>query len=73
MDFAIKNMDSIRKIPQEGEPTYFPRRKPEDGELDVNKTIREQFDLMRVADNERYPSFFNFKGYRYKIVIDKIK
>lgn len=73
MDFAIKNMDSIRKIPQKGEPTYFTRRKPEDSELDVTKTIGDQFDLMRVADNKRYPSFFNFRGHRYKIIIDKIK
>ena len=73
MDFAIKNMDSIKKIPQEGEPSYFPRRKPEDNELDVNKTIKEQFDLMRTADNERYPCFFNFKGHSYKITLSKIK
>ncbi len=59
MDFVIQNMNSIKKTPQAGEPSYFPRRKPGDSELDVNKTIKEQFDLMRTADNERYPCFFN--------------
>jgi len=72
MDYAIHNMDSIKKTPQEGEPTFFPRRKPEDNELDVNKSIKEQFDLMRIADNERYPCFFNFRGHRYKVTLSKI-
>ena len=73
MDFAIQNMNSIKKTPQEGEPSYFPRRKPGNNELDVNKTIKEQFDLMRTADNERYPCFFNLRGHRYKITLDKIE
>jgi len=73
MDFAIKNMDTIKKTPQDGEPSYYPRRKPADNELNVNKTIKEQFDLMRIADNERYPCFFNFREHRYKITLSKIK
>ena len=72
MDFAIKSMNSIKKIPQEGKSSFFSRRKPEDSELDVNKTIKEQFDLMRIADNERYPCFFNFRGHRYKVTLSKI-
>ena len=60
MDFALQNLESIKKIPQTGKPTYFSRRKPENNELNVNKTINDQFDLMRTADNERYPCFFNF-------------
>jgi len=72
MDFAIQNMNSIKKTSQEGQPSYFPPRKPEDSELDVNKTIKEQFDLMRAADNERYPCFFNYRGHRYKVILDKI-
>jgi len=73
MDFAIKNMDIIKKTPQGGKPSFFPRRKSEDSELDVNKTIKEQFNLMRIADNERYPCFFNFRKHRYKITLSKIK
>ena len=72
MDFAIKSMNSIKKIPQEGKSSFFSRRKPEHSELDVNKTIKEQFDLMRIADNERYPCFFNFRGHRYKVTLSKI-
>jgi len=72
IDFAIQNFDRITPIPQEktGE-SYFPRRTPDDSVLDVNKTIAEQFNLMRIADENRYPCFFFFKGYRYKLTLKK--
>lgn len=54
---------------QEGESTYFSRRKPEHSKLDIDKTIREQFNLLRVVDNERYPAYFEINGHRYKITI----
>jgi methionyl-tRNA formyltransferase len=54
-----------RGEPQQGEPTYYPRRTPQDSRLDPDKTIAEQFDLLRVVDNERYPAFFELRGGRY--------
>ena len=42
MDFAIKNIDSIKKIPQQGEPSYYPRRNPEDNELNVRLSRNHQ-------------------------------
>lgn len=72
MDFALKNINSIQKTSQVGNPTYYSRRKPEDNELNVNKSIKEQFDLMRTADDERYPCFFNFRGHRYKLSLSKL-
>ena len=48
--------------PQEGEESFYPRRTPKDSELDVNKTILEQFNLLRAVDNERYPAFFQVGG-----------
>lgn len=73
MDFAVKNMNSINKTVQKeiNEP-YFPRRTPEDSEIDITTSISEQFNLLRIADNERYPCFFNYKGHRYKISLTKI-
>lgn len=72
IDFAIKHMNSIKKTAQKGKPTFYSQRKPEDSELDVNKTINEQFNLMRIADDERYPCFINFRGHKYKITLSKI-
>lgn len=57
--------------PQEGVPTVFPRRRPCDSELDPNKTIAEQFNLLRIVDNQRYPAFFHLGGVCYRLRISK--
>lgn len=54
---------------QKGEPSFYPRRRAEDSRLDLDKTIREQMNLLRVVDNERYPAFFEWKGNRYYLAI----
>ena len=56
---------------QSGVESYYCRRRPEDSRLDPYKTIAEQFNLLRVVDNERYPAFFDWKGRRYIIRIEK--
>ncbi len=74
MDFAIENYDSILPIPQaeDVEPTYYRKRTPDDSRIDPNKSISEQFDLLRVADAERFPAFFDVRGHRYRIVLTKL-
>lgn len=58
-----------RGQPQKGSESFYRRRKPEDSRLDPDKTIAEQFDLLRVVDNERYPAFFEYRGRRYLLTI----
>ena len=58
--------------PQEGEATFYARRRPEDSRLDPQKSIAEQFDLLRVVDNTRYPAFFDLRGHRYQLSITKV-
>lgn len=72
VDFAIENMDKIIPTPQSkiGSSNY-PRRNPEDSKLDINKSIVEQFDLLRVVDKKRYPCFIEYRGHRYKINMEK--
>jgi UDP-2,4-diacetamido-2,4,6-trideoxy-beta-L-altropyranose hydrolase len=53
--------------PQAGAPSYYPRRRPADSRLDPDKTLREQFNLLRVADPDRYPAFFELAGRRYEV------
>ena len=57
--------------PQVGEPSAYPRRTPEDSRLDPDATIARQFGLLRVVDNARYPAYFDLKGQRYRITIEK--
>lgn len=55
--------------PQEGKETFYSRRTPADSEFDPNKTIAEQFNLLRVVDNDRYPAFFHYRGKKYFLKI----
>lgn len=54
---------------QLGEPTVYPRRTRENDRLDVNKTIAEHFDHLRIVDNERYPAWFEHRGKKYTLKI----
>lgn len=57
-------------VPQTGDPTFYRRRLPEDSRLDPHRSIAEQFNLLRVSDNERYPAFVEWLGRRYNIKIE---
>tara|TARA_Y100000816_G_C26043614_1_gene546765 strand:- start:496 stop:1155 length:660 start_codon:yes stop_codon:yes gene_type:complete len=48
---------------------HYRIRTPLDSELDINKKLVSQFNLMRVSDNERYPAFFKYKGKKYTLKI----
>lgn len=56
---------------QSGKSSFNKRRYPKDSELDINKTIKQQFNHLRINDNELYPSFFSYKGKKYIIKIYK--
>lgn len=56
---------------QVGRESFYSRRTPRDSELDPNKSISEQFNLLRVVDNNRYPAFFNLNGQRFRLQISK--
>jgi UDP-2,4-diacetamido-2,4,6-trideoxy-beta-L-altropyranose hydrolase len=57
---------------QYGEGSIYRRRTPDDSRLDLDRTLREQFNLLRVVDNERYPAFFELNGYRYQFRIERL-
>jgi methionyl-tRNA formyltransferase len=56
---------------QAGTSSYYRKRSPEDSRLDPDRTIREQFNLMRVVDNEHYPARFELNGAQYTLRIEK--
>ena len=73
MDFAVKNFYSIIPFPQHhSKATYLPKRTPEDSLLDVNDSIANQFDLLRISDYERYPAHFKLHGKTYKLKIERM-
>ena len=58
-------------VPQKGKETFYPRRKQKDNELNINKSILEQFNLLRVVDNKRYPAHFYVDNQKYILKIYK--
>lgn len=72
MTQAVDQFEHISPVQQLGDPgAYMPKRSPADSRLDPNKTIAEQFDVLRVVDSQRYPAFFDHRGKRYLIRIEK--
>lgn len=67
----IDEFESMKGIPQSGEETFYPRRRQKENELGIDKTISEQFNLLRVVDNERYPAHFYINGRKYIVKIYK--
>ena len=59
-------------ISQIGEPSYYRRRTSKDSNLNMDKSLAEQFDLLRTVDNKRYPAYFKFRGHTYSLEIKKI-
>lgn len=68
LDF-LKNIVHMKGIEQEGKESFYPKRTEKDSELDPSKSIDEQFNLLRVCDNERYPAFFMKNGKKYLVKI----
>jgi len=78
---AIKSFEMIEeylsKYPMEGyaqrgEETFYKKRVPKDQELNLDKSLREQFNTLRVCDNNKYPATFSIYGRKYTLKIDMI-
>lgn len=67
----INSFKSIAGKPQNGMESFYAKRTPIDSELDINKTIKEQINLLRVVDNKRYPAYFVYAGKKYILKIYK--
>jgi methionyl-tRNA formyltransferase len=67
----LKNYPKFIAYKQKGISTFNKRRKPEDSELNINRNIKSQFNLLRICDNDLYPAFFRYKKNIYIIKIFK--
>jgi len=69
-DFVSRFPESLNSAHcQEGEATYYAKRCPKDSELDIDKTLRDQFNLLRIVDNDNYPAYFLYTGKKFVLQI----
>ena len=59
-------------VKQKGNESFYKKRTAKDSELDINKTINEQFNLLRIVDNENYPAFFYKNNKKYLLKIEEV-
>lgn len=74
LELVMKFVDTypnLEVIRPDGPGSYYRKRTPKDSQLNIDQTIREQFNLLRVVDNHRYPAFFIHKGFKYIVKIYK--
>ncbi len=71
VDFIQKYPDIV-PVAQQGLSSFYSRRRPVDSLLDISKPLQEQFNLLRVCDNERYPAYFEQNGVKYILKIYKV-
>ena len=67
----IDSFPSVSSYKQKGEETFYKKRTPQDSQLDTDKSISEQFNLLRIVDNDNYPAFFLYNNHKYIIKIQK--
>ena len=75
IDWAIRNQESVEPASQNFKikPSYWPKRTEVDSLVDKNKTLLEQFDLLRVCDPERYPAYCEIHGRKYKLKLERFE
>ena len=67
----LKSYPKFTRRKQEGVETFYPKRTMKDGELEMSKTLEQNFNLLRVSNNEEWPSFFHYRGNKYLLKIFK--
>ena len=72
MDWALGNCDQTVPEPQIGDPFTWPRRLPTDSKIDPERPLTESFDTIRIADPDRFPAYFEHRGVRYAIRLEKL-
>ncbi len=76
IEMCLEFMNNYHKykipIKQLGTETFYSKRTAKDSKLDINKTIKEQFNLLRIVDNESYPAFFYKDNKKYILKIEEV-
>ena len=67
----LKAYPKINFKKQKGKENFNKRRKPEDSQINIHKSLKSQFNLLRISDNDRFPAFFIYKRTKFIINLKK--
>lgn len=65
------NKKIIQYKKQKGKETFFRKRNAVDSKLDINQSLKKNFNLLRICNNEEWPAFFYYKNHKYTLKIFK--
>ena len=67
----LKNYPRMKLKKQKGKGNFNKRRTKKDSQININKSIKSQFNHLRICDNDKYPAFFKYKNNKYFLKIFK--
>ena len=67
----LKEYPNIKSKKQTGKSTFFKKRNKLSSEINILKSIKSQFNLLRIVNNEKWPAFFKYKGKKFYLKIYK--
>ncbi len=67
----LRQYPDLTPMPQQGKATFYPRRTPKNSQLDIHKSLYDQFNLLRIVDNTHYPAYFVIDGHQYILHIHR--
>lgn len=65
----VRNLDGLIPVEQAGKESFYRKRNEDDDRVDPEKSIAEQFNHFRIADNDNFPLWFIHKNRKYYLRI----
>ena len=67
----LKLYPNLSSKAQKGKSTYFKKREKKHSQISINKSLKSQFNILRISNNYNWPAYFYFKGVKYILKIEK--
>ena len=67
----LNQYPNINSFKQKGRSTFNKRRYSDSNKLNVHKSLKSQFNILRISDNEKYPAQFKISNTNYILKIYK--
>ncbi|WP_415308622.1 formyltransferase family protein [Candidatus Pelagibacter sp. Uisw_099_02] len=69
INHIINIFPNIKLKKQKGKSTFYKKRNKLDSKMNINKSIKSQFNKLRIVNNEQWPAFFYYKNKKFIIKI----